>query len=116
MTCGTWVESADCLRICFRRICPSGSVVIGNRLPLRSRKLGEIELLDEAQQILYRHEFPRSGEIRLDFVLTSDFTPSSELSLRSDLAPTTVGAQSPPQFDEFIRSIRITHSPTRFND
>jgi hypothetical protein len=58
----------------------------------------EFDLIDETHRIYYRHVFFRSGENRLDFVLT---TPGEHASAR---------------FDEFIRSIRITRRPTRFND
>ena len=58
----------------------------------------EFEVLDEAHDTLYRHVFVRSGDIRLDFVLT------------------TSGTKAPASFDQFIHSIRISRTPTRFNE
>jgi hypothetical protein len=59
--------------------------------------VAEFQLIDSVQQILYRHVFVRSGDIRLDFVLTS---PARE---------------SPTRFDDLIRSIRVTRRPTQFD-
>jgi hypothetical protein len=65
---------------------------------LENMDFAEFDVLDETNQILYRHVFARSGDTRLDFVLT------------------TSGVQAPPQFNDFVRSIRITRRPTLFND
>lgn len=58
----------------------------------------EFDLIDESKRIYYRHLFARCGENRLDFVLT------------------TSGSEPAPRFVDFTRSIRITRTPTRFND